>query len=140
MQRVVIDTNVLISAVILPQGSTRAVLTHLRRGSFIPLYHPRTLAELVNVLGRKRIANKYNVTPKDVQMIVDIFLVRGEAIEPTELFTVCRDPKDDIFLNVAVAGRADAIVSGDKDLLVLHSFEGIPILPPRLFLDQLESA
>jgi predicted nucleic acid-binding protein len=50
------------------------------------------------------------------------------------------DPKDDKFLEVAVAGEADVIVSGDEDLLVLHPFAGIPILPPADFLQMLEDA
>jgi len=50
---------------------------------------------------------------------------------------VCRDPKDDKFLDVAVEGHADAIVSGDEDLLVLHPFQGIPTVQPARFLAML---
>jgi predicted nucleic acid-binding protein len=52
-------------------------------------------------------------------------------------FTACRDPKDDKFLEVAVAGKADVIVSEDEDLLVLHPFRGIPIVGPAQFLEML---
>ena len=58
---------------------------------------------------------------------------------PTERIAVCRDPKDDKFLEVAVAGEADVIVSGDQDLLVLHPFGGIPIIPPVAFLRRLDA-
>jgi predicted nucleic acid-binding protein len=47
----------------------------------------------------------------------------------------CRDPRDDKFLEVAVNGRADAIVTGDQDLLVLNPFQGIPILSPAGYLE-----
>jgi len=50
----------------------------------------------------------------------------------------CRDPKDDKFLELAVSGQADYIVSGDKDLLVLSPFRDIPVMPPAQMLDILE--
>jgi uncharacterized protein len=59
----------------------------------------------------------------------------------SDSFTVseCRDPKDDKFLEVAVAGKADVIVSGDEDLEVLDPFEGIPVISPAKFLRLLAS-
>ena len=57
-----------------------------------------------------------------------------EMVEITETFTDCRDAKDNKFLELAVSGKADCIVSGDADLLVLNPFRGIPILTPREFL------
>ena len=58
----------------------------------------------------------------------------GREIEIVERVTACRDPDDDMFLEVAVNGRATHIVTGDKDLLALHPFRGIPILTPADFL------
>ena len=71
---------------------------------------------------------------RDPQTVVDLIVLRGEAVNPRRQWTVCRDPKDDKFLDVAVAGHADALVSGDEDLLVLHPFQGIPIVQPAEFL------
>jgi predicted nucleic acid-binding protein len=65
--------------------------------------------------------------------------LRGEAVTPIERITACRDPRDDKFLEVAVTGEADVIVSGDQDLLTLHPFAGIPILPPAAFLQMLDA-
>ncbi|MDE2844360.1 MAG: putative toxin-antitoxin system toxin component, PIN family [Chloroflexota bacterium] len=48
---------------------------------------------------------------------------------------MCRDPKDDKFLELAVSGQASHIVSGDQDMLELHPFRGIPVLSPRSFSD-----
>lgn len=59
---------------------------------------------------------------------------QGELIQPDRAFTACRDPKDDKFLEVAVAGGAEVIVTGDEDLKVLDPFEGIPIISPVKFL------
>jgi putative PIN family toxin of toxin-antitoxin system len=61
----------------------------------------------------------------------------AERVEPAELPTpVCRHPDDDRVLATALAGRADAIVTGDDDLLVLGAYEGIAILSPRRFLER----
>ncbi len=61
-------------------------------------------------------------------------LVReATLVEITETIAECRDPKDDKFLELAIGGKAACIVSGDKDLLVLHPFRGIPILTPAGF-------
>ena len=69
----------------------------------------------------------------DPRTVVDLMLLRGEAVEPRIELKACRDPKDDKFLDVAVEGRADALVSGDQDLLILHPFQGIPIIEPAEF-------
>lgn len=134
--RVVLDTNVLVSAVILPHSAVGPILSHLRNGAYTLLYSESTLNEIVDVLNRPRISRKYGVTAKEIQTIVALILLRGEAVTPAELIVACRDPKDDQFLTVAVNGRADVMVSGDQDLLVLHPFRSIPIVPPRVFLQQ----
>ncbi len=73
-----------------------------------------------------------------MRLILDTnILVRiGEFIEPKIEFTECRDPKDNKFLELAVAGNADCIVTGDKDLLVLNPFRDTKIISPANFLIQ----
>ena len=65
----------------------------------------------------------------------EIFSLALQVEIPSPIRT-CRDPRDDKFLEVAVHGRADAIVTGDSDLLVLNPFRGIAILTPREYLDR----
>ena len=137
--RAVIDTNILVRAVIKPSGTVGPVLLRLRHGDYTLLYAQSLLEELIDVLNRPRIRNKYRLTDQDIQTVVSLILLRGEAVAPQERITACRDPKDDKFLEVAVSGRADVIVSGDQDLLVLHPFAGIPILPPVAFLQMLDA-
>jgi predicted nucleic acid-binding protein len=60
----------------------------------------------------------------------------AELVEITERITACRDPTDDKFLELATSGRADVIVTGDLDLLVLSPFRGIPIVTPRVFIHE----
>ena len=137
--RAVIDTNILVRAVIKPSGTVGPVLLRLRQGSYTLLYAQSLLEELVDVLNRPRIREKYELTEQDIQTVVSLILLRGEAVTPTEQIAVCRDPKDNKFLDVAVAGEADVIVSGDQDLLVLHPFKGIPIIPSAQFLQMLDT-
>lgn len=112
----------------------------MRQGEYTLLYAQSLLEELIDVLNRPRIRRKYNLSQDDIKTVVSLILLRGEAVEPERTITACRDPKDNKFLEVAVAGYADVIVSGDEDLLILHPFEGIPIVPPRTFLELLDEA
>jgi putative PIN family toxin of toxin-antitoxin system len=137
--RAVVDTNILVRAAIQPLGSVGRVLLRLRQGDYVLLYALPLLEELLDVLNRPRIRGKYGLTDPDIQAIVALILLRGEAVQVDDRITACRDPKDDKFLEVAVAGKADAIVSADEDLLVLDPFEGIPIVSPAAFLRMLDA-
>ncbi len=137
--RAVVDTNILVRALIMPQGTVGPVLLRLRRGEYTLLYAQPLLEELMDVLNRPRIRHKYSLTEDDIQTVVSLILLCGEAVAPEKRITVCRDPRDDKFLEVAVTGKADVIVSGDQDLLVLNPFAGIPILPPVRYLQMLDA-
>lgn len=134
MIRVVIDTNVLVSAVIKSSGTLGQVLCRLRDGDFVLLYSEPILTEVVDVLNRPRIRDKYRLDPSDIETVVSLILLRGEAVVPTRRITVCRDPKDNMFLEAAADGDASMIVSGDDDLLDLEAFKGIPVVTPADFL------
>ncbi len=132
--RAVVDTNVIVRALIRPQGTVGPVLLRLRQGDYTLLYSGSLLEELADVLNRPRIRDKYRLTNNDIQTVLALILLRGQAVTPDQTITICRDPKDNKFLEVAVAGRADVIVTGDDDLLVLHPFAGIPVVSPSTFL------
>jgi putative PIN family toxin of toxin-antitoxin system len=136
--RAVVDTNVLVRAVIRPQGTVGPVLLRLRQGEYTLLYAWPLLEELIDVLDRPRIRAKYRLTDQDIQTVVGLILLRGEGVTPAKRITACRDPKDDKFLEVAVAGKADIIVSGDEDLLALHPYVGIPYRLAGAFLRMLD--
>ena len=121
----------------MPHGTVGPVLLRLRRGDYMLLYAHSLLEELVDVLNRSRIRQKYGLTGQDIETVISLILLRGEAVVPQEHIVICRDPRDDKFLEVAVSGKADVLVTGDEDLLVLHPFAGIPILPPAAFLRRL---
>lgn len=132
--RAVIDTNVLVSAIILPKSKLGEIFPHIRSSLIVPLYHSNTLAELVRVLGSRRIQKSFQLTSADIDVAVELMVRHGELIVPTDHFALCRDAKDDVFLDIAFAGQAEVIVSGDQDLLVLHPFGNISIIKPHDFL------
>lgn len=138
--RVVLDTNVLVSGLIKPSGTLGAVVDALRDGRFLHLHSPATLEELVDVLARPWLDEKYGIRSHDVEAFLKLLLLRGEQVEPTREIRRCRDPKDEEFLELAVAGRADVLVSGDGDLQELDPFEGVRILSPGAFLKRLSGA
>ncbi|MBL7161255.1 MAG: putative toxin-antitoxin system toxin component, PIN family [Anaerolineales bacterium] len=135
--RAVIDTGVFVSALIRPQGTTGAALKALRDGRFTVLYSTDMLVEIIDVLGRDKFRTKYHIHPDDITALVNLIRLRGELVIPSQKVTACRDPKDDKFLEAALASDADCLVSGDFDLLDMVSFENIPILRPAEFLARL---
>lgn len=137
--RAVVDTSILVRALIKPFGTVGSVLTHLRAGDYVLLYSQPILEELVDVLSRRRLRVKYGIDDEAVTTTLELILLRGEGMEPTQGLTACRDPKDDKFLAVAVYGKADVIVTGDSDLLALHPFQEIPIVQPATFLSMLRA-
>ena len=136
--RAVVDTNTLVRGIIRPQGTVGPVLLRLRLREYTLRYSRPLLEELIDVLDRPRIRVKYQLTDKDIETVISLILLLGENVTPAEQIRACRDPKDDKFLEVAVAGEADVIVSADHDLLVLHPFGGIPIVSPSDCLRMLD--
>jgi len=136
--RAVIDTNILVRALIKPGGSVGPVLGLLRDGRYEALYSREILEEIVDVLARPRLRDKYSISDDLVESTLKLILLRGEEVRPRQTLAACRDPKDNKFLEVAVEGKADVIVSGDEDLLVLSPFEGIAIVSPARFLEMVQ--
>lgn len=135
--RAVIDTSVVVRAVLRPLGTVGPVLHRLRAGDYVLLYSPGLLAEILEVLRRDRFRTKYGVQEDDIEILLTLIVLRGEEILPSTHIENCRDPKDNQILEVAVDGKADVIVTGDNDLLVLHPFRGVPIVGPAEFLARL---
>lgn len=129
--RWVFDTNALVSRLLVP-GSVPARALQKGMESGYLLVSDETLDELAEVLARPKF-DKY-LGASDRRRFFELLgyvAIRVEILRPIH---ACRDPKDDKFLSLAVNGRADALVSGDGDLLALHPFLQIPILTPAAFL------
>jgi putative PIN family toxin of toxin-antitoxin system len=130
--RFVVDTNTLVSAALI-EGSIpdRAVRRAFQTG--VLLASPDTLDEATDVLTREKF-DQYASWERRHELL-EALADQSTVVEPTAAIEVCRDPDDDKFLELAVEGEADLIISGDSDLLVLHPFEGIAILSPADFLE-----
>jgi putative PIN family toxin of toxin-antitoxin system len=129
----VLDTNVVISAVLLPRSVPRQAFDlAFIRGSV--LVSDAMLTELDDVFHRPRF-NRYISEDERLQFLAK-FIQDSTVIEVIETITECRDPKDNKFLELAVSGSASYIISGDADLLVLHPFRGIPVITPQSFVMQ----
>ncbi|MCK5794972.1 MAG: putative toxin-antitoxin system toxin component, PIN family [Anaerolineales bacterium] len=137
--RAVIDTGVLVSGLIRPQGTTGNVLKALRDGLFTIVYSNETMLEIVEVLGRDKFRKKYHIMPDDISALVNLIRLRGEAVLVSLSVAECRDPKDDKFLEAALEGKVDCLVSGDHDLLSMNPFRSIPILSPAEFLTRIKN-
>ena len=135
--RVVLDTGVLVSGLIRPQGTTGEVLRALRAGRFTAVYTTHMLVEVIDVLGRPAFRSKYHIQPNDITALVNLIRLRAQLVIPGKTVTACRDPKDNKFLEAALAGEADVLATGDSDLLELHPFAGVEILRPAEFLARL---
>lgn len=127
----VMDTGVLISAILLPRSVPRqAVNLAFARG--IVLASADTIEELDEVLRRPKF-NRY-IHEEERLLFLSAFIRDAKVLDVAEKVKECRDPKDDKFLELAVSGNAACIVSGDSDLLVLNPFRGVMILTPQEFI------
>jgi putative PIN family toxin of toxin-antitoxin system len=126
----VVDTNVVLSAILFPNSVPGRAL-NLAQGSVV-LASKFTLQELKEVAKRSRF-DRYVEAEKRLRLVAEY---RRAAVTVDIPFPIhaCRDLRDDKFLEVAVHGRADVIVTGDADLLALDPFRGIAILTPDEYL------
>ena len=130
--RFVIDTNTLVSSVLIASSvPDRAV--KLIRHSGIVLISVATIEELQKVMNRPKF-DKY-VDPEIRSEFIVQLIQQSELVEINESILACRDSKDDKFLEVAVNGKADYLLTGDRDLLVLHPFQDVQIITPSAFLE-----
>lgn len=124
---VVLDTNVLVSYLLLTH-SVPGQVVRLALDRHTVLASQATLDELASVLARPKF-DRY-VTPEARQHFLSEFSAIVQLTEITQTTDASADPDDNHYLNVAINGAADCIVTGDNHLLILHPFEGIPILAP----------
>lgn len=130
--RCVLDTNVLVSALLVPGSKPRQALDRaLREGKVLLSF--ATLAELYDVLHRKQF-RRY-LGEEDARSFIAALAHESEWVDVNIRTEICRDPKDDKFLELAVSGRTTQLITGDADLLVLDPFRGIRILSPQFFLE-----
>ncbi|MGH9435454.1 MAG: putative toxin-antitoxin system toxin component, PIN family [Terriglobia bacterium] len=130
-ERIVVDNNVLIGRLLLPH-SVPALAPHKVVETGQLLISGPVLAELAAVLSREKF-DRY-ISIEDRQQFFRLLGRIAEMVPIIYTIRACRDPKDDLFLELAVNGAASIIVTGGKDLLALNPFHGIPIITPASYL------
>jgi putative PIN family toxin of toxin-antitoxin system len=127
--RVVFDTNVLVAALVFPGGQADAALRRVVEGTDQLVLSRSILGELLEVLGRK--------FARDAEELAHVAVFVSDlatVVAPKRRLRVVKDDPDNRILECALAGKAQAIVTGDKDLLALESFEGIPVIALATYL------
>ncbi|MFN9360518.1 MAG: putative toxin-antitoxin system toxin component, PIN family, partial [Pseudanabaena sp.] len=127
------DNNILVSALLVKNSAPFQVISKIEERDVI-LYSEETLLELNQVLSRKKFIKYFAIEEK--QAFIFKLLEKAELVEIEESINICRDPKDDKFLELAVSGKADFIITGDQDLLVLNPFRNIEIITAKDFLSR----
>ena len=129
--RAVFDTNVLVSALMFEQSTpARAFFAALQGGEVLvstPLAN-----EISTILHRRKFNRYFSEEQRETFLIA--LVQSSKLVEVIETIQACRDPKDNMLLELAVSGKADALITGDTDLLILNPFKKIAILQPEAFL------
>lgn len=131
MARVVLDTNILVSALLSPGGPPFAVLGGILERRWELLASPEILEEYASVLGR----DKFRLSAQEVAEALARLKSCAVAVFPSERVRACADPDDDKFLSAALAGAATHLVTGNLRHFPKGSYAGVLILSPRQFLD-----
>ena len=138
--RVVLDSNVVISALLSPRGAPARVLGHWEVGTYDLVSSPPLLEELERALNYPKILKYLQKTGANPAVLVERFRKLALMVAPAEdLNIIQEDPSDNQVLAAAAAGGASLIISGDQHLLAVKDFRGIQILPQAGFLILLES-
>jgi putative PIN family toxin of toxin-antitoxin system len=130
-ERVVVDTNVFVSR-LLRFDSVPGRAAEKAIHSDVVLVSPATMSELARVLAEAKF-DRYVTIEQRIQFI-RLIAAAAEFVPIIHPIRECRDPKDDKFLEVALNGRADVIITGDADLLAMHPWRGVAILSPSNYL------
>lgn len=129
-RRVVFDTNTVLSALLFANGRLSWLREHWRGGGCVPLLSRETAAELMHVLAYP----KFQLSVSDRHEVLAEFLPYCEVVEVARKFPViCRDAKDQPFLDLAQSGKADLLISGDRDLLALAGKTSFVIETPEAY-------
>jgi uncharacterized protein len=141
--RAVVDTNLVVSGLILKQGHLSQLVETLRQGAFLLVLSDVLLEEYRRVLARQSFTQRYGLTPQEVTDFLTLLATAQRAIPQRRLPVRVRDLKDEKVLATALGGQADFLVTGDAALFILDGHPKLPnlrILTVRAFLDLLSPA
>jgi putative PIN family toxin of toxin-antitoxin system len=134
--RIVLDTNVLLSTLLFHAGALSWLRLAWQSEAIHPLASHDTTTELIRVLSYP----KFKLTSDEREDLLGDYLPWCETVTVSNKIKLpdCRDPFDRPFLELALTAKADALITGDKDLLVLSHLFAVPILTPAVFRDRMQ--
>ena len=133
--RVVLDTNVLVSATLVSNGIEFRLVKLWQQGAFDRVFSPAALAEFIRVLSYPKFLKRRWMTRAEIEALAQSFAEQSVFVSGEVQACRSRDPDDNKFLAAAAEARAQFLITGDRDLLVLQSEGETKILTPRVFLD-----
>jgi len=134
MKRIIVDTNVLISALI-SEGKPRALIREITNGRLALVLSEEMLKEFQDVLRRP----KFEIPEKEIDNFVKTSIITSEMINAKSNFRIVKeDPDDDVVLNTAYDSAVEYIVTGDEHLLKLKEFKNIKIVTVSEMLNALK--
>jgi putative PIN family toxin of toxin-antitoxin system len=136
----IVDTSVLVSAFLFPYSVPEQVVVLAEQGVYALHFSPIILEEVKRSLRNPRLRKSYPYTDEKITLWCDDLHKIGALITKPlpDIQTACRDPDDEHVIAAAVAARADYIVTGDKDLLILEHYQTIRIVTAKAFLKEME--
>jgi len=138
--KAVIDTNIWISALINPFGYPAKLRKHFENGDFAAVISEPILDEIVDVLSRPKIKDKYEITPEDIRELLTLIEERAEYVLISGDINICRDKDDNLIIETAIKGETSYLVTRDDDIKfdkkvsLFLSQHGISVLTVAKFL------
>lgn len=137
--KIVLDANSYVSSMINTQGNPRRIIQQWEQGDFDVLLSSSILREIGRVLRYPRISKRHKQGEETIQRFLELLSSEAIVVEPTNRLDVVKeDESDNRYLECAIEGKGQYIISGDKHLLKVGDYKGIIILPPTAFVALLE--
>ena len=137
--KVVLDANIYVSSLISTQGNPKRIMEGWERNQFDVLVPASMIDEIGRVLRYPRIVKRHRQDERSIQRFLELLSSQAVMVDPTVVLDVIQeDQSDNRYLECAIEGKAQYIISGDKHLLELGEYKGIVILPPAAFITLLE--
>jgi putative PIN family toxin of toxin-antitoxin system len=137
VSRAVLDTNVIVSGFIRPQGPPGRLLAMLVEHAFEMILSSEMLGELQEAVRYPRVRDRISLSDEELDLRLAMLDTLSIPVEPKALTGVADDPNDDKVMAAAVEGRAEFVVAGDGGLRRIGEYEGIRIVSPAVFLELL---
>ncbi len=139
MLKIVLDTNVLVSALINPHGKPAQILNYVFENKIRLFTSPSIIEELERVLSYPRLMKRHGLEKEELkEFTFDLLSIMSLVEEEETIEVIMEDPSDNKYLSCAFNTKADFIVSGDVHLLNLKEYGGIPIITPAQLLEIME--